>query len=86
LSRKARLVAKGFTQIPGVDFDTYASGARRRAGKRGQLINFVSAYFNSRMKEMVYMDQPEGMVIKGSEELVAQLDFSLYGTMQEASN
>lgn len=97
-SRKARLVAKGFTQIPGVDFfDTYASVVRYESlrmtlaiaaakGWKTWAIDFVSAYLNSRMKEDVYMDQPEGMVVEGSEDLVAQLDFSLYGTMQGASN
>lgn len=97
-SRKARLVAKGFTQIPGVDFfDTYASVVRYESlritlaiaaskGWKTWAIDFVSAYLNSRMKEKVFMDQPEGMVVQGSEGMIAQLDFSLYGTMQGASN
>lgn len=32
------------------------------------------------------MEQPEGMVVAGEEDKVCKLDFSLYGTMQEASN
>jgi hypothetical protein len=97
-SRKARLVAKGYTQIEGVDFfETYASVVwyeslrmllATAASKGWEVwgVDFVSAYLNSEMKEDVYMEQPEGMVVEGSELLVAKLDFTLYGTMQGASN
>ena len=98
VKRKARLVAKGYTQIPGLDFfDTYASVVRYESlrmtlaiaaskGWKTWGIDFVSAYLNSKMKEQVYMAQPEGMDVEGSEGLICQLDFSLYGTMQGASN
>jgi hypothetical protein len=97
-SRKARLVAKGYTQIEGLDFyETYASVVHYEslqillatAASKGWTtwgVDFVSAYLNSEMKEDVYMEQPEGMVTEGSELLVAKLDFTLYGTMQGASN
>lgn len=98
VKRKARLVAKGYTQIPGLDFfDTYASVVRYEslrmtlaiAASKGWKIwgvDFVSAYLNSKMKENVFMAQPEGMTIEGSENMICRLDFSLYGTMQGASN
>ena len=45
-------------------------------------IDFESAYLNGKMKEEVYMRQPEGFVAEGKEDHVCRLLRSLYGTMQ----
>jgi len=49
-------------------------------------VDFVGTYLNAPMREVVLMDQPEGYVIPGTEGKVAQLDYTLYGTMQGANN
>lgn len=86
-SWKAHLVAKGFTQIPGVNFfDTYASVVRYETLQMTLAIAAAKGWKTCCMKEKVYMDQPQGMVVEGSEGMIAMLDFSLYGTMQGASN
>jgi hypothetical protein len=98
IARKAQLVAKGFTQIPGVDyFETYASVVHYESLRMNLAItvaedmeawqvNFVGAYLNAPMREVVLMDQPEGYVILGTEGKVAQLDYTLYRMMQGANN
>ena len=98
VARKARLVAKGFTQIPGIDyFETYASVVRYESLRMNLAIaaaedmeawqvDFVGAYLNAPMREVVLMEQPEGYMAPGTEGKVAQLDYTLYGTMQGANN
>ena len=94
VSHKSRLVAKGFTQVYGVDyFETFASVVRFDSLRLILAIavsfdlelwqvDFESAFLNGRMKEEVYMRQPEGFVVKGKEDHVCRLLRSLYGTMQ----
>jgi hypothetical protein len=98
VARKARLVAKGFMQIPGIDyFETYASvvcyeslrmnlAIAAMEDMEAWQVDFVSAYLNAPMREVILMEQPEGYMALGTEGKVAQLDYTLYGTMQCANN
>lgn len=91
---KARLVAKGWGQIPGQDFgETYAPVARlgsirlviALAAEHGlQLfqMDVVMAYINGDLDEQIFMEQPEGFIVKGKEDHVLLLKKSLYGLKQ----
>jgi Reverse transcriptase (RNA-dependent DNA polymerase) len=95
---KARLVGKGFTQQYGVDYtETWAGVTQLEsvrmtaaiAAKHNLIlwrIDFVAAYLNSVTKEDIYMQQPEGFVEPGDEDLAAKLLRSIYGTMQGGHN
>ncbi|KAI5345334.1 hypothetical protein L3X38_013211 [Prunus dulcis] len=91
---KARLVAKGFTQKPGIDFnETFAPVARldtirtlialaaQKGWKLWQL-DVKSAFLNGVLEEEVYVDQPDGFVVKGDEDKVYRLRKALYGLKQ----
>ena len=83
--KKARLVAKGYSQKPGVDYnETFALVARLdtirtlialAAQKGWQLyqLDVKSAFLNGILEEEVYVDQPEGFVVKGCESKVYRL-------------
>ena len=87
---KARLVAKGYTQKFGIDyFDVYAHVARITTIR--VLIAFAAiynlhihqmdvktAFLNGDLHEEIYMEQPEGFVVKGQENKVCRLRKSLY--------
>ncbi|CAL9001562.1 unnamed protein product [Prunus brigantina] len=91
---KARLVAKGYSQKPGVDYnETFAPMARldtirtlialaaQKSWKLYQL-DVKSAFLNGFLEEEVYVDQPEGFVVKGSESKVYKMHKALYGLKQ----
>ncbi|KAM1262144.1 hypothetical protein ACFX2G_027916 [Malus domestica] len=91
---KARLVAKGYAQKPGVDYnETFAPVARldtirtlialaaQKSWKLYQL-DVKSAFLNGVLEEEVYVEQPDGFVIKGSEDKVYKLYKALYGLKQ----
>ncbi|KAM1079184.1 hypothetical protein ACFX2B_013776 [Malus domestica] len=91
---KARLVAKGYSQKPGIYFnETFAPVARLdtirtlialAAQKGWQLyqLDVKSAFLNGVLEEEVYVDQPQGFEVKGSESKVYRLKKALYGLKQ----
>jgi hypothetical protein len=74
---KAKLVAKGYTQREGEDFfDTYSLVAilttihvlLSLAISHGLLVHQMDvkiAFLNEKLKEKIYMTQPDGFVVKG---------------------
>ncbi|KAJ9566572.1 hypothetical protein OSB04_002538 [Centaurea solstitialis] len=91
---KARPVAKGYRQREGIDyFDTYALVARISSIRtlvaiptlKGLYIHQMdvkAAFLNGYLNEEVYMEQPEGFVMFGQENMVCKLVKSLYGLKQ----
>jgi len=91
---KARLVAKGYSQRFGVDYhETYAPVARYPSirliialaayhGWELHQMDVKSAYLNGELDVPIYMEQPEGYVAAGKEDLVCVLKKSLYGLKQ----
>lgn len=87
---KARLVDKGYRQQEGLDFfDTYSPVTRITSIR--MLIAIASiydlhihqmdvktAFLYGELNEEIYMDQPEGFVVKGYEDKVCKLKKSLY--------
>jgi hypothetical protein len=91
---KAWLVAKGYTQKKGEDFfDTYSPVARMTtiqmllslAISYGLLVHQMdvkTTFFNGELDKEIYMDPPDGFVVKGEEQKVCKLLKSLYGLKQ----
>lgn len=91
---KARLVAKGYVQQYRVDFEeVFAPVARietirlliNLAASHGWEIHHLdvkTAFLHGELKEKVYVAQPEGFEVKGSEEKVYKLNKALYGLRQ----
>lgn len=91
---KARLVAKGYVQKHGIDYDeVFAPVARIEtirliialAASHGWEVHHLdvkTAFLHGELKEEVYVLQPEGFEIKGSEEKVYKLTKALYGLKQ----
>ena len=90
---KARLVAQGFSQRPGSDYHETFAPTPRWAALRTVLVlaafedlhlesvDISSAFLNGRLKELVYMRQPEGFEERGAG-WVWRLKRSLYGLKQ----
>lgn len=91
---KARLVARATEQRSGVDYeDTFAPVVERStirliialAAAHGWPItqmDVITAFLNGKLKELIYMVQPPGFELPGSEHLVCRLNRSIYGLKQ----
>lgn len=91
---KSRLVAKGYVQRHGIDYEeVFAPVARietirlliNLAATNGWEIHHLdvkTAFLHGELKETVYVTQPEGFEVKGSEHKVYKLKKALYGLKQ----
>ena len=89
--KKARFVAKGFTQIFGIDYEETFSPVTRFETFRLLLslaalhdweieaLDVKTTYLFGELDEEIYMDQPEGFVVKGQKKKVCRLKKSIYG-------
>ncbi|GJU67540.1 retrovirus-related pol polyprotein from transposon TNT 1-94 [Tanacetum coccineum] len=94
LKNKARLVAKGYRQEEGLDFEESLAPVARLEAIRIFLANAASknmtvyqmdvktAFLNGKLKEVVYVSQPEGFVDPDRPHHVYCLKKALYGLKQ----
>src|SRR5258705_4538016 len=92
--KQGHLVTKGFSQIPGIDFEETFSPVARFETVRLLLalsvledweikaIDVKTAFLYGNLDEELYMEQPEGFIIKGQETKVYHLKKALYGLKQ----
>ena len=91
---KARSAARGFTQKEGIDYDeTFALVARYTTirtiislaavfGWKLHQMDVKTTFFNGKIEEEVYIEQPEGFVTHGKKTHVCKLKKALYGLKQ----
>lgn len=94
VKHKARLVVRGYAQEYGVDYvEVYAPVARMDtirliialAAQRGWTIHQMdvkSAFLHGVLEEDVYVQQPQGYLVKNHEQKVYKLQKALYGLKQ----
>ena len=94
--KKARLVAKVFSQAEGIDYNEVFSPVIRYETVRTLLavaalenwkifaLDIKSAFLYGELDETIYMEQPQGFVVKGQEDKVLLLNRALYGLKQAA--
>jgi hypothetical protein len=87
----ARLVAKGFSQIPGIDYNDVFSPVVKHSSIRDffgivamhdldlEQLDVKTTFLHGELEEEIYLDQPEGFIVSGKEDLVCKLKRSLYG-------
>ncbi|GJU78181.1 retrotransposon protein, putative, ty1-copia subclass [Tanacetum coccineum] len=78
---KGRLVAKGYSQIPGIDFTDVFSPVVKHSSIRTLLsivamrnyeleqLDVKTAFLHGELEEDIYMEQPEGFIVPGKENL-----------------
>ena len=91
---KDQLVAKGYSQVEGVDFGEIFSPIAKLTSIRVLMsltttfdleivkIDVNTTFIHKVIQEEIYMNQPEGFIIKGKEELVCWLRRYVYGMKQ----
>jgi hypothetical protein len=91
---KARLVAKGFSQILGIDYNDVFYPVVKHSSIRAlfdivamrdlelEQLDVKTVFLHGELEEEIYMDQPEGFIVPGKEDLVCKLKRSLYGLKQ----
>ena len=91
---KSRLVAKGYAQTEGVDYNEIFAPVVKHVSIRlllSAVVNYdleleqldvKTAFLHGILKEKVFMEQPEGYIQKGKENMVCLLKKSLYGLKQ----
>uniref|UniRef100_A0A5S6QN45 Reverse transcriptase Ty1/copia-type domain-containing protein n=1 Tax=Trichuris muris TaxID=70415 RepID=A0A5S6QN45_TRIMR len=91
---KARLVAKGFAQQKGIDYEDVYSPTSSfdtvrllvAIGVQEKWIleqaDVKCAYLHGKPEELIYMQQPTGFVLPGTEHLCCKLTKSIYGLKQ----
>ncbi|GJQ93078.1 retrovirus-related pol polyprotein from transposon TNT 1-94 [Tanacetum coccineum] len=94
LKNKARLVAKGYQQEEGIDFKDYFSPVARieaihifiaNAANKNMTIyqmDVKTTFLNGKLREVVYVSQPEGLVDQDNPSHVYKLKKVLYGLKQ----
>ena len=94
--RKSQFVAKGFTQVFRIDYENTFSPVARFETLRLLLslaalhdweikaLDVKTAFLFGELDEEIYMEQPEGFVVKGKEKKVCQLGKAIYGLKQAA--
>ena len=85
------MVVQGFSQKKGIDFDEIFSPVVKMSSIRVVLGLLASldleieqmdvkiAFLHGDLNKEIYMEQPEGFIIKGKEDYVHKLKKSLYG-------
>jgi hypothetical protein len=91
---KARLVAKGYSQRFGIDYEeTFAPVAKQDTLRmvlslvavynlEMKQLDIKTAFLYGELEEELYLEQPEGFIAAGQENMVCQLHKCLYGLKQ----